>query len=57
MQANTPPQDQPNSKLEQIISGLEWRFAVAMIKSREDGDPKHRKKVIADAVKAIKEQK
>lgn len=42
--------------LEKIVSDLEYKFMIALMKSREDGDPKHRKKVITDAVKAIRKE-
>lgn len=39
--------------IEKMISELEAKFTIAMHKSIQDGDPKHRKKVVSDAVKFI----
>lgn len=40
-------------QLEKVISDLEYKFAIALIYSREDGDPKHRQQVIDEAKQKI----
>ena len=44
-----------NSKLRETISLLESKFAIAMHKSIQDGDPKHRESVLDEAEKAIRQ--
>lgn len=42
-----------NTPVDKIIQKIEIDSMIALAKSREDGDPKHHKKMIADARKAM----
>lgn len=44
-----------DQKIDKIISDLEFKFVIAMQKSMEDGDPKHRLAVISNAKKEIEQ--